>query len=140
MKATLHIGVDLGANLTQTLRWLTNTGERSVLDGDGWNAWGEAVGESNNNDRTLHITVEVEADTTSGVIADAARIVTDLWIQNTLVQMDKHTDEGYPILGGAYAVLTNPEDWSRAAFIWSSDDPDATSILGESLDPRYIAD
>jgi hypothetical protein len=94
---TLHIGVDVThlnavTRSSHPIRW--------VIDGDGWEVWGESVGDDNNDATTLHL---ISAEAVGDVAA--RQIVTDLL--EHLVPMLRNTEPG------TVAVLTDVSDWSE---------------------------
>lgn len=90
--SALHLGIDV----VDLLRVQRSLAASVVIDGDGWEAWGESVGSAGNDHATLHVVVATTP-------ADADRIVTGFI--NTLVPMEGST---------VIAVETPRDDWSVA--------------------------
>lgn len=101
---TLHIGVDvevLGAVLKHGVRH----GYGWVIDGDGWECWGEAPGDDVNDATTLHLTLstpvtDLQATVIVGQVAQ--------WL--TLL-----ANQSNPIDNGTLATLTDVSDWAEDA-------------------------
>ena len=67
----LHIGVK-PADLNMFFRRLWTLKLRAIVDGDGWNAWGESVGVNGNDADTLHIIIAVKDVATAKKVIDIA--------------------------------------------------------------------
>ncbi|WP_263729981.1 hypothetical protein [Cellulomonas sp. SG140] len=97
MSRILHVGV----NITKLRDFLRDSEVDWEMDGDGWEVWGERVGDDANDTLTLHLTTEVDST------ADAVALIASAERARLLT----------PMVGGgalgALAVLTDPSDWSE---------------------------
>lgn len=90
----LHLGV-APANLAFAMRTSKQyfDDHRVILDGDGWNVWGQPVGADGNDALTLHVIVPMYDDNESTARASAERLV--LLLADRLVPMtSEHGEEG----------------------------------------------
>ena len=98
----LHIGVT-GDRVNEATTLLASEGLTAIVDGDGWNAWGEKPGTDVNDADTMHIVVAVEADN----FVDLDKTIQALGDKGLLTPMG-----GYGYQVGHAAILTDMDDWS----------------------------
>lgn len=94
----LHFGVTPRMLLYVT-KQLVTLGHRPVIDGDGWNTWGEAVDTDINDDRTLHLVVPLTEPGQAGSLVSLVRGM-----------VEPMTARDYE---DVRAVLTDDADWSE---------------------------
>jgi hypothetical protein len=93
----IHIGVG-PRSVQAVLRIARAAGVVSFVDGDGWNAWGEGVGQAGNDQRTLHVVLEAAGPTEAEVLLSRLGAV-------SMVAMDGGQQTG------VRSVITDMDDW-----------------------------
>ena len=105
----LHLGID-PLNLATALRIIRlNRRPTPFIDGDGWECWGEAVGTDVNDRRTLHVVVEVPTRKHGRQLASALHAFSVLTPMARQAPRQQARDDA----NGAFAVITDPVDWSE---------------------------
>ncbi|WP_353707282.1 hypothetical protein ABRQ22_14890 [Cellulosimicrobium sp. ES-005] len=102
---TLHMGVQPNG-LLHVARAVRSFGLTPLVDGDGWEVWGEPVDQDDNDGVTLHVVVEgVQYDSDA---LDVLRAANGPGI-GRLVPMRRNVESSGDVLG----VTTEPDDWSE---------------------------
>lgn len=100
MTYALHFGIDVSHLVQLRREFDRGPGLAHYIDGDGWNCWGEAVGDDVNDASTLHVVVPLarkrHARLTLGALAS--------------VGIPFVTMGGYDKQTGILAVLTDMDD------------------------------
>jgi hypothetical protein len=119
-RVVLHLGVQPRHLLTVTRLLTSELGASVTAEGDGWNAWGEAVGTDANDASTLHVIADL--DRIASTEEDAAAVVARLHREGLAVVS---TDRWRTL-----AALSAFEDWSDEAggLVWLVG-PDGTVTL-----------
>lgn len=98
----LHLGV-IPRDLMRVIRLARAVMDSAEVEGDGWNAWGEAVGSDANDESALHVTATISGPQ-ENVAEVTAQLVDQLHRQGVLVV----SSEGLETV----AVLTSDADYN----------------------------
>ena len=100
---TMHIGVDV-TTLAGTVRVIEDMGRDAIVDGDGWETWGEAIGTDVNDHRTVHVVIPDVQDHPYE-IENVSRALRNL---GHLVPMRANVAHDDVVV-----ILTDSEDWGE---------------------------
>jgi len=134
---TLHVGID-PKDLNDLLR-ITHPLPHDI-DGDGWNCWGESVGDDINDDRTLHVTFPLERKRQARLLLGVLAARGIPLVPSTRSMYERHN--------GLLAVLSDTTDWGAldeveglgGVRVWRSVCPDPDCGRDHTADPRCKAE
>lgn len=93
----LHVGID-ARRLLEAMLTMQECGP--IIDGDGWECWGEAVGTDVNDDRTLHVIIPLDSPDRADELVARLRAV-------GLLTSARRSTGGVPL----HAALSDASNW-----------------------------